>query len=170
MIAWLSRFLSGMLTPLGLVFSSVQVVAMIPIIARLLGYDIRTALAIVAILTFFPFFVYVASGLRALPPGGGDVAAVTGTSRARFLRHIALPSAIPSWFTALRIAGPNAVLAAMVAEFLMATPGLGLLLSESSEMLNNDVALGASLVATVVSVSLFDVCRFLEARVHAEWQ
>ncbi|MFA3919115.1 ABC transporter permease [Ruegeria hyattellae] len=169
-ISWSSRILSGVLTPLGLMFASIPVVAIIPILARLLGYETKTVLAIVSILSFFPFFVYTSTGLRMLPPGGHDLVSVIGTSRLRYLRHLSLPAALPSWCTAMRLAGPNAVLAAMVAEFLMATPGLGTLLSQASEDLNKAVALGASLVATVVSVMLFHLAQHLEKRVHAAWK
>lgn len=36
---WFSRLVTGMLVPLAMIFSSVPVVALIPIIARLLGLD-----------------------------------------------------------------------------------------------------------------------------------
>src|SRR4029453_19141107 len=49
-------FAAGLLNPLTVLFSSVPVVALIPVIARLLGYDTSTVLAIVVIITFFPCF------------------------------------------------------------------------------------------------------------------
>ena len=169
-ISWSSRILSGILTPLGLMFASIPVVAIIPILARMLGYETKTVLAIVSILSFFPFFVYTSAGLRMLPPGGHDLVSVIGTSRLRYLWHLSLPAAVPSWFTAMRLAGPNAILAAMVAEFLMATPGLGTLLSEATHDLDNAIALGASLVATIVSIILFQAAQRIERRVHSAWK
>ena len=62
--AWFSPVASGLLNPLTILFSSVPVVALIPVIARLLGYDTSTVLAIVVIITFFPSFVFASSGLR----------------------------------------------------------------------------------------------------------
>ena len=57
-----------------MLFSSVPVVALIPVIARLLGYDTSTVLAIVVIITFFPSFVFASSGLRSAAAGiGGPV-------------------------------------------------------------------------------------------------
>jgi len=44
--AWFSAVAAGLLNPLTVLFSSVPVVALIPVIARLLGYDTSTVLAI----------------------------------------------------------------------------------------------------------------------------
>lgn len=168
-LAWYSRILEGLLTPLGLIFSSIPVVAMIPVLARLLGYDVRTVLAIVAILSFFPFFVFTSSGLRALPPGSGDLMRVFGARKHVFLLRLSLPAALPNWLVACRLAVPNAILAAMVAEFLMGTNGLGALLHAASQEFQTERALGASVMATLVSVTLFVIVSRAERQVREIW-
>ena len=42
------------------------------------------------------------------------------------LFRLALPAALPNWMVAVRITAGHAVLAAMVAEYLMGTAGLGI--------------------------------------------
>ncbi len=168
-LAWASPLLSGMLTPLGLVFSSIPVIALIPIVARLMGYDIRTVLAIVVLISFLPAFVFTAAGLRALPPGSADLFRVFGAGPwARFTRLV-LPAAVPSWMIALRIAAPNAILAAMLAEYMMGTSGLGYLFRKSAEDFGTERALGTSVVATIVSVLLFSGALAAERAVARRW-
>lgn len=168
-LAWASPLLGGMLTPLGLVFSSIPVIALIPIVARLMGYDARTVLAIVIIISFLPAFVFTASGLRALPPGSADLFRVFGAGRwARFTRLV-LPSAVPNWMIALRLAAPTAILAAMLAEYLMGTSGLGYLFRASAEDFGTERALGTSVVATMVSVLLFSGALAAERAVARRW-
>jgi NitT/TauT family transport system permease protein len=121
--AWFSPIASGLLNPLTVLFSSVPVVALIPVIARLLGYDTSTVLAIVVIITFFPSFVFASSGLRQPPPGAEDLFRVLGASRLDLLRRLALPAAMPNLAIAFKLAAAHAILAAMVAEFLMGTTG-----------------------------------------------
>ncbi|MDE1996538.1 MAG: ABC transporter permease subunit, partial [Rhizobiaceae bacterium] len=79
-IAWTSRVMSGILVPLSLIFSSVPVVTLIPVLARIFGYDVKTVLAIVVIISFFPAFVFTSAGLKALPPGSDDLFTVLGAS------------------------------------------------------------------------------------------
>jgi ABC-type nitrate/sulfonate/bicarbonate transport system permease component len=154
-LCWASRLLDGMLTPLSVVFASVPVVALIPVIARLLGYDIRTEIAIVAIICFLPGFVFTGAGLRAPPPGSADLLRALGAGRWTTLWRLALPSAVPSWMVAFRLAAPQSVLAAMVAEFLMGTEGLGSLFRTARDELDMDRALALSAVATVASIMVF---------------
>ena len=87
--AWASRILGGLLTPLGLIFSSVPVVTLIPVLARIFGYTSATVVAIVAILSFFPFFVYGSAGLADLPAGSDDLFRVLGARRRHRLAHLA---------------------------------------------------------------------------------
>jgi NitT/TauT family transport system permease protein len=125
--AWFSPIAAGLLNPLTVLFSSVPVVALIPVIARLLGYDTSTVLAIVVIITFFPSFVFASSGLRSPPPGTEDLFRVLGASRLAVLWRLALPAAMPNLAIAFKLAAAHAILAAMVAEFLMGSSGLGYL-------------------------------------------
>lgn len=166
-LAWSSRLIGGLLAPLALVFSSIPVVAVIPIIARLLGYDLSTVLAVVVIISFFPSFVFTAAGLRALPPGSADLFRVLGAGRMTTLLRLALPAALPHWMVALRGAAPQAVMAATLGEFLMGTTGLGNIFHTAKDELDMARALGASLVVAAIAVACFVLASVAEARVRA---
>jgi ABC-type nitrate/sulfonate/bicarbonate transport system permease component len=167
--AWLSKILEGLLLPLTVLFSSVPVVTLIPIIARLLGQDFSTVLAIVVIICFFPAFVFTSSGLRALPPGAEDLFKVLGAGTWVKLLRLALPSALPNWMVALRITAGHAVLAAMVAEYLMGTAGLGFLFGETKADFNMERAFGTTVVATIVSMAFFLAATAAERHVKKRW-
>ena len=154
-LAWLSDVLEGMLNPLTVLFSSVPVVTIIPIVARLLGYDFSTVLAIVVIICFFPAYVFTASGLKALPAGADDLFRVLGARTSARLLRLALPAAVPNWSVALRVAAGHAVLSAMIAEYLMGTAGLGYLFAETQSDFNMERGFGATAVAMGVSILFF---------------
>ena len=167
--AWFSPVASGLLNPLTILFSSVPVVALIPVIARLLGYDISTVLAIVVIITFFPSFVFASSGLRQPPPGSEDLFRVLGASRLDLLMRLALPSAMPNLAIAFKLAAAHAILAAMVAEFLMGTTGLGYLFAKTKSEFQTEQAFGASAVATIISAAAFLAAGWVEKRVREKY-
>lgn len=168
-LSWSSRILNGLLTPLGLIFTSIPVVTLIPIIARLLGYDVRTVIAIVALICFFPAFVYVGAGLRALPAGSDDLFRVFGGSRRQRFQRLVLPSSVPNLMLAFRLTAPEAVLAAVVAEFLMGTDGLGYMFRKAAGEFDTERALATSLIATVTSVACFGLALSAERRVLRRW-
>ena len=168
-VAWASPLLSGLSAPVALVLQAVPVVAMIPVIARLFGYNDYTELAITTIVCFFPAFVFTGSGLRRPPPGSADVMSALGASRLRRLRMVLLPGAIPDLLVALRISAPLSVLAALLAEFLMGTNGLGYFIALATSDLQTVSSWAAAILATIASVVFFRAATRLEALGVARW-
>jgi ABC-type nitrate/sulfonate/bicarbonate transport system permease component len=168
--AWFSEFLGGITTPFALLLSSTPVVCLIPIVARLFGYEGRTELIAVAVMTFFPSFVLSAAGLRALPPMSPGVFEVLRASRWQTLRLLALPAALPQLAAALRVGATYSVLVALVAEYLMQTGGLGTLFAVTMQQFHLARALGASLLAMALSVALYEITHALEHRVITHYR
>jgi ABC-type nitrate/sulfonate/bicarbonate transport system permease component len=165
--AWLSELLAGITTPFALLLSSTPVVCLIPVIARLFGYANRTELFAIAVMTFFPSFIYCSAGLGQLPVMSGDVLAVLHASRWQNLRLLALPAALPALAAALRVGATFSVLVALLAEYLMQTGGLGALFAVTMQQFHLARALGASALAMALSVVLFEATRAIEHRVSA---
>jgi ABC-type nitrate/sulfonate/bicarbonate transport system permease component len=163
--AWLSQLLGGIATPFALLLSSTPVVCLLPIIARLFGYDSRSELIAIAVMTLFPTFVYCSAGLRQLPAMSRDVLFVLHASRWQNLRLLALPAALPALATALRVGATFSVLVALLAEYLMQTGGLGTLFAVTMQQFHLARALGASALAMALSVLLFEATRAVEQRV-----
>jgi ABC-type nitrate/sulfonate/bicarbonate transport system permease component len=168
--AWFSEFLAGITTPFALLLSSTPVVCMIPIVARLFGYEGRTELVAVAVMTFFPSFVLSAAGLKDLPAMSPDVFAVLRATRWQTLRLLALPAALPQLAAAFRVGATYSVLVALVAEYLMQTGGLGTLFAVTMQQFHLARALGASLLAMALSVILYELTRALEHRVITHYR
>lgn len=161
---WSSQVVSGMMTPVALIMRSVPVVAMIPVLARVFGYNWFTTLVITSVVSFFPAFVFVGSRLRDAPRATSDLMAVLGASRSTVLRRLLLPHSVPGLLVAFRLTAPTAVLAAMLAEYLLGGQGLGTLFAQSISFYEVDRAWGTAVVATVVSVVCFVAARAVERR------
>ena len=167
---WFTPLLDGLLTPAMVVLRAVPVVATIPIIARLCGYDSSTVVVVTSLLVFFPVFVFCSSGLRDIPPACADLFAALGCrSRWRTFRLLALPTAIPYLASALRLAAPGCVLAALIAEFLMGTEGLGYVMMRARSDLLMERSWGAALIATLLSVLLYSAAVQLESFIRSRW-
>ncbi len=162
-VIWSTPFAAAAMTFPALLVQSTPLVALLPVIARLLGYGEPTVVAAATMITFLPTFVLVASGLRATPAGTGALFDALGSSRFVRLTRLALPAAVPSLLVALRIAAANSILAALVAEYLIGTFGLGRLFADAQSQMLTSRAWGASLVATVLSVAAYAVARRCEA-------
>jgi len=159
---WLTPFAAGALTLPALLVQSTPLVALLPVIARVLGYGEQTVITAAALITFLPTFVFVGAGLLNTPPGTDAVFAALGSSRPARLRLLALPAAMPSVLMALRVAAAGSLLAALVAEYLIGQSGLGRMFADAQTQLLTAQAWAASLVATALSVSAYALARRAE--------
>lgn len=165
-LAWASRLLSGLVAPLALLVRSVPFIVFIPILSRFLGYDTTMEVVVVGLLSFFPSFVLVSSGLAGLPAAASDLCAVYGAPRWRRLWLIALPAAVPNLFASIRISASFAVLGAMVAEYLTGIDGLGRMFLLARGDLEAGRSLAVSVVAAVTSLLLFNAAKAAEQAVN----
>ena len=169
LLCWFSPLLRGLLTPGAILLQSVPLVAVIPIVALLLGYEPRTVIGVAALLTFFPTFVFVSSGMRATPNGAEDLFRVLGASRTTALRRLALPSAVPNFLTALRICASIVIIAAIIGESLTGVNGLGTMFSQAFQLFDTPKAWGASLMIVILSVLAYTASGAIERRGRRRW-
>jgi ABC-type nitrate/sulfonate/bicarbonate transport system permease component len=127
-------------------------------------------LVAIALMTFFPSFVYLSAGLRQLPAMSREVLLVLHASRLQQLRLLALPAAMPGFAAALRVGATSSVLVALLAEYLMQAGGLGTLFAVTMQQFHLARALGASVLAMGMSVLLFEMTRAIEQRVLAVYR
>ncbi len=165
-LAWSSQLLSGLLTPAAIMVSSTPVVCIIPLLTRIFGFQAFTEFATVSIMMFFPSFVFASNGLRSAPAFSDGLVRVWNTPTWRRLWLIALPSALPSLATALRGGAAGSILVAVVAEYLMQTGGLGAMLAVTMQQFDIARALGASVVAMLLSTVLYAVASGAEQRIR----
>jgi ABC-type nitrate/sulfonate/bicarbonate transport system permease component len=164
-----SRVIERSFMPIAIALRSVPLVAMTPLIALVFGRGLVSVTVIAGIVTFFPTLVNVVVGLRAAPSLSVDVVIAYGGGVGAVLRKVALPAALPSLFASARIAGPAALLGAVLAEWLATGKGLGALMLNSTTTSRYDTLWAAVVVLTVVSIAVYGVIAILETAVLARF-
>jgi ABC-type nitrate/sulfonate/bicarbonate transport system permease component len=161
-LSWRSRLLSVVISPTAVFAHSVPIVALIPVVARVLGFNDLTVVVIVVLMSFFPSFVFIGAGLRAVPPASADLFAVLGATPRQRLARLAVPSAVPGAVAAVRIAATASLIIAVVVESIIGTAGLGQMFMESYLNLQLERAWGVALLIIVLSIAVFGVTSRLE--------
>jgi sulfonate transport system permease protein len=162
---WWSATLRGLLTPLVLVARSVPTLALMPVVAGVLGYNTRALIALAVLMSFFPTFVFTTAGLRSLPAGSADLMAALGVPRRRMFRLVALPAATRQIVIAVRLSAGLCVIAAVVAEFMIGREGLGRLFSSTYGRQDMAAAWGAALLIVALAMAAFALASKAEHRV-----
>lgn len=165
----LSRGIERSLMPVAMMLRSVPLVALTPLLTLIFGRDILAVTVISGIVVFFPSLVNLVFGLRSAPRAATDLVAAYGGGSFTTLRKVQLPSALPAFFAAARIAVPGALVGALLAEWLATGKGAGYLMLQARSTSDYDVIWASVVVVTVASVAIYALVGFVEAVVLARY-
>jgi sulfonate transport system permease protein len=166
-IAVAAPMLARPIFQLGIVSFCLPLTAIGPVLTLLFDGDIpRIVLA--GLTVFFTTLVGAVIGLRSADPVMLELVHAFGGGRVDQLVKVRLRAALPSLFAALRIAAPSAILGAMIAEFLGAENGLGVILINSQQGLNYSRTWAIAVFATFVAGLAYGVTS-LAARALTPW-
>ena len=155
--------------PLAMLLRSVPLVAMAPLIGIVFGRGLGGQAAIGGVVVFFPVLVNAATGLRSASPQAIDVVRVNGGTKWTALRKVAIPSALPNLFAALRISVPGAVIGAMLYEWLFSGTGMGAEIFRANSQVQYNLVWSIVVVVTFTSILLYTIVSIVETLVLATW-
>lgn len=122
------RRANGPVMTLGVLVDSTPLIAVAPILIVFVGAGMTLHVIVSATACFFPLLVGMARGFRAVERNQDELFHVLAASRIDRLRKLALPSALPYVFSAFKIAAPLAVLGTLIAEWMGAERGIGIMM------------------------------------------
>jgi ABC-type nitrate/sulfonate/bicarbonate transport system permease component len=165
----LSAIVEGIVLPVAMLLQSVPILAVAPLITVAFGRGIVSVIAITATITFLPTLLTVTVGLRSAPATLSDLVTVYGGGRGFFLRRVALPSAIPAVFAAMRLAAPTSLVGALLAEFLSTGNGVGSVLATSESTYDYGEIWAAVALIGMCGVILYGLVSLIEVPVLARF-
>ncbi|MFC8527250.1 ABC transporter permease [Nocardia sp. NPDC057227] len=163
-----SPWLRRAFVPLFVASQTLPIIAIAPLMVIWFGFGLLPKVLVVALVTFFPMAIGLIEGFAAADRDAGALLRSMGASRGQVFRYVRLPSALPRFFTALRIGVTYAVVGAVFAEYVGAKEGLGIYMSLQKNSFRTDLVLAAVLVTAVLSITLY-LLTFAIERVVAPW-
>lgn len=163
-----SSWLRRAFVPLFVVSQTLPIIAIAPLMIIWFGFGLLPKVLVIALATFFPMAIGLIEGFASADREAGALLRSMGASRWQEFRFVRLPSALPRFFTALRIGVTYAVVGAVFAEYVGASSGLGIYMSVQKNSFRTDLVLAAVLVTAAISVALY-ACTFAIERVVAPW-
>lgn len=165
-VAWYDG-LREVLTPLLELFRNTAALALLPVFTLLLGIGELSKVSIVAFAAFFPVLLNTVAGVRTVDPLLVRAARTLGLSNLQLFVKVVLPSAVPTIFTGIRMAGTASILVLIAAEMVGAKAGLGYLIvnAQSSFQIPQMYAgiLTVSVFGLVVNIALVRLERHFSA-------
>ncbi|MEM1289194.1 MAG: ABC transporter permease [Pseudomonadota bacterium] len=109
----------------GILVDSTPLIAVAPIFMIWLGNGITLHVVTAAIAALFPMLVGLVQGFKSADATSRELFHVLSATRWQTLTRLALPSALPYIFSALKVAAPLALLGTLIAEWMGTDRGLG---------------------------------------------
>lgn len=160
----LSGVFKTYISPYAIVLNVTPGIALTPVIIAWFGYGMGSKIALAAVISFFPIYVNVLTGLLQADEDREDLFRSIGASHTQVFMKLRVPSALPLLFAGMKIGLTTALIGAVVAEFAQATDGVGVLMSRFSFQLNMAASIATLLSMTVIGLLLFYSMELLDDR------
>lgn len=151
----LNRTIERTVMPIVVGSQTIPKVAIAPLFVVWLGFGMQPKIAVTFLISFFPVVVSSVAGLKAVESDMLDLVRSMGAGGIKSILKVRIPTALPQFFSGLKIAITSAVVGAIVAEFVGSDTGLGYLLLTSTATLDGPMVWAALLILVGVGISLF---------------
>lgn len=126
------------------------------------GFGFAPKILFVFLLSFFPIAINAAAGFASMPLDLQDLGSIIGMGPLAKLRRLQGPWALPQIFTGLKISASFAIIAAIVAEFVGANHGLGVLISQTQANLNVALMFAGIIAVTLLGFVFYGLVALVE--------
>ena len=143
------------LQPYIVILEATPRIAIGPLIIASLGFGWTSKIAIVMLVCFFAPFVNTLSGMLNVAEEPREMFRSLRASKWQIFTKLMLPDAMPLIMAGLRLAMASALSGALVAEFISANEGMGVLLKSYTSQLNMASAFACLLTLTALGFLIF---------------
>jgi len=136
-------------------FYGIPRIALAPLFILWFGIGLSSKIAVAAVMVFFIVLINTIAGIRSVSAQLINVARVMGASEWDINWKVIFPSATPFIIAGLQIASPQAMIGAIVGEFISSNRGVGHLINKASGWLDTP-GLFAGIFALMIVVLLMN--------------
>ncbi len=140
--------LENALYPIIIASQTIPTTAIAPLFVLWFGYSIWSKVLVTILITFFPITITVYDGFKSTKREMEELLMTYGATKKDIFIKLKLPTALPHFFSAIKMAIPLSIIGAAIAEWLGAQSGLGYFSKRMMTQLD-----GAGVFAPVVLLS-----------------
>ena len=150
--------------PLLIITQTVPSVAIAPLLVLWFGYEMTPKIILIVISTFFPVAVGLLDGFHSADRDAIGLLRSMGAGRVKIFRHIKFPSALPQFFSGLRIAAAYSVVGAVISEWLGGFGGLGVYMTRVKKAFAFDKMFAVIFLISAISLALMALVELVEKK------
>ncbi|HEY8485886.1 MAG TPA: ABC transporter permease [Limnochordales bacterium] len=164
-----SDLLYATVQPLLAAFYGIPRIALAPLIIMWFGIGLNSKVVVAALMVFFIVLMNTIAGVRNVHPELIQIARVMGASERQILQKIVIPGAAPIIITGLQTAVPQAMIGAIVGEFISSNRGVGHVIGRAAGWFDTPGLFAGIVALLAVVLAMNGLVNLLEARA-ARWK
>ena len=127
------QILNKALYPILIITQTIPTIAIAPLLVLWMGFYMAPKITLVVITTFFPITVGLLDGYKSVDKDSIDLMRAMGATKIQIFFHVKFPTALPQFFSGLKISASYAVVGAVISEWLGGFEGLGVYMTRVSK-------------------------------------
>lgn len=155
--------------PLMISSQTIPIIALAPIFVLWFGYSIWSQVAVTILITFFPIAVNTFDGLRSSSREYSELLLTMGANRKDLFFKLYLPSALPHFYSGLKVAVTLSVIGAAIGEWLGAQAGLGYFSRRMMTQFDGAGVFAPIVLLSLIGIGLFMITVMLE-KITLRWR
>jgi len=158
------KLLEEALMPYILLAQTAPKIALAPLFVIWFGLGFVSKLVLIISMVFFPVMLGAMFGLKSIDYNLKCLMQITGLSWWQKIVQVELPHSLPQIFAGLKVGMVQAVIAAIVAEWISGESGLGYLLIFNSTTYNSPMLFASIIYTIIMGILFYALISFLENR------
>lgn len=150
-----SRRLRAIYFPVVVLFNTIPIIALSPVLILVFGLSMSSKIAIAAIICMFPTLVNTLRGLKAVSHSEMELMKIMSANPVEVFFRLRLPRSLPFVFTALKIAATSSVIGAIVSEWVGAESGIGMLIIQSTFDYRTPLLYASIMMSSALALAMF---------------
>ena len=148
--------------PLLVISQTIPTVAIAPLLILWFSYGLAPKIILVVLASFFPIAVGLLDGFQGVDADQIKLMRAMKANRWQIFWHVKFPSALPEFFSGLKIAVSYSVVSAVVSEWLGGTVGLGVYMTRVKKSYSYDKMFAVILLVSLVSLLLIAIVNLIQ--------
>ncbi len=164
-----NKYVETIFSPYVWALASLPRIALVPLFILFLGFTVKMQVTIIVLSAVFPIIINAWAGVKTTEQSLLSAARVFGASRYELYLKVVLPYTLPFIISGIQQGIGRGLIGVIIAEIFGGSKGLGFLIRRAADTFDSALMYAVLLVLVVVSLTLIQATRSLEAHV-APWR
>ena len=154
--------LKTMLMPYLIFLQTAPKIALVPLFVIWFGIGLVSKVVLIISMVLFPVLSGMMLGLESIPPDVRNLMKILKASKWQIFSQVEMQYSLPALFASMKVGIVQAVIGAIVAEWMSGKQGLGYILTYASSTYDTPMLLAGIIVTIILGIATYQVISVME--------